>query len=178
MTPLFHAQPAWKDLLGNLKASEYQCVLPVPIVHSAVVQEFPLTLSRSLTAVISVDCWVLYRVVVLLVQIYFPYRTELLESVPVMCLSKHHLAHVLLFSPGFGSLLTSPPKSVTKSIIRTMEMNGSLDSYSVKAAETPKTKSIELEDGEDDNEEEEEEKDEEEVKKGKKMLFCCGSALL
>lgn len=46
-------------------------------------------------------------------------------------------------------------------------MNGSLDSYSVKAAETPKTKSIELEY---DNEEEEAEKDEEEevkeVKKG------------
>lgn len=64
-------------------------------------------------------------------------------------------------------MLTSPPKSVTKSIIRTMEMNGSLDSYSVKAAETPKTKSIELEY---DNEEEEAEKDEEEevkeVKKG------------
>ncbi|XP_050954217.1 acyl-CoA-binding domain-containing protein 5A isoform X1 [Labeo rohita] len=65
-------------------------------------------------------------------------------------------------STGFGSMLTSPPKSVTKSIIRTMEMNGSLDSYPIKTAETPKIKSIDIEDGEDDNEEEEEEKDEEE----------------
>ncbi|XP_039522432.1 acyl-CoA-binding domain-containing protein 5A isoform X3 [Pimephales promelas] len=70
---------------------------------------------------------------------------------------------------GFGNLLTSPPKSVTKSIIRTMEMNGSLDSYSVKTPIMPKTKLIELEDGVNDNEEEEEEKDdEEEVKEVKK----------
>uniref|UniRef100_A0A671Q9B5 Acyl-CoA-binding domain-containing protein 5A-like n=1 Tax=Sinocyclocheilus anshuiensis TaxID=1608454 RepID=A0A671Q9B5_9TELE len=71
----------------------------------------------------------------------------------------------------FGSMLTSPPKSVTKSIIRTMEMNGSLDSYPIKISEIPKAKSIDTEDGEDDNEEEEEEKDEEEevkeVKKGR-----------
>lgn len=45
-----------------------------------------------------------------------------------------------------------------------MEMNGSLDGFSVKTAETPKINSMELEDGEDDYEEEEEE--EKEVKKG------------
>uniref|UniRef100_A0A9J7YAD3 Acyl-CoA-binding domain-containing protein 5 n=1 Tax=Cyprinus carpio carpio TaxID=630221 RepID=A0A9J7YAD3_CYPCA len=66
---------------------------------------------------------------------------------------------------GFGSMLTSPPKSVTKSIIRTMEMNGSLDSYPVKTVETPKTKSTDMEDGEDDNEEEDEEEEVKEVKK-------------
>ncbi|CAM4721194.1 unnamed protein product [Leuciscus chuanchicus] len=82
---------------------------------------------------------------------------------------KRRITQVSDLSSGFGSLLTSPPKSVTKSIIRTMEMNGSLDSYSVKTAIMPKTKLIELEDGENDNEEEEEEKDEEEeVKELKK----------
>ncbi|KAK7124033.1 hypothetical protein R3I93_022211 [Phoxinus phoxinus] len=78
---------------------------------------------------------------------------------------KRRITQVSDLSSGFGSLLTSPPKSVTKSIIRTMEMNGSLDSYSVKTAIMPKTKLIELEDGENDNEEEEEEKDEEEEAK-------------
>ncbi|XP_059390681.1 acyl-CoA-binding domain-containing protein 5A-like [Carassius carassius] len=82
---------------------------------------------------------------------------------------KRKITQVSELSTGFGSMLTSPPKSVTKSIIRTMEMNGSLDSYPVKTAETPKTKSTDMEDGEDDNEEEEEEKDEEEeVKELKK----------
>uniref|UniRef100_A0A672NV56 Acyl-CoA-binding domain-containing protein 5A-like n=1 Tax=Sinocyclocheilus grahami TaxID=75366 RepID=A0A672NV56_SINGR len=88
-----------------------------------------------------------------------------------------HLTCVLLLSSGFGSMLTSPPKSVTKSIIRTMEMNGSLDRYPIKISETPKAKSIDMEDGEDDNEEEEEEKDEEEevkeVKKGKPHNYYC-----
>lgn len=83
---------------------------------------------------------------------------------------KRRITQVSDLSSGFGSLLTSPPKSVTKSIIRTMEMNGSLDSYSVKTAIMPKTKLIELEDGENDNEEEEEEEkdEEEEVKEVKK----------
>ncbi|XP_077100323.1 acyl-CoA-binding domain-containing protein 5A isoform X2 [Siphateles boraxobius] len=82
---------------------------------------------------------------------------------------KRRITQVSDLSTGFGSLLTSPPKSVTKSIIRTMEMNGTLDSYSAKTAIMPKTKLIELEDGENDNEEEEEEKDqEEEVKEVKK----------
>ncbi|XP_052398975.1 acyl-CoA-binding domain-containing protein 5A isoform X1 [Carassius gibelio] len=81
---------------------------------------------------------------------------------------KRKITQVSELSTGFGSMLTSPPKSVTKSIIRTMEMNGSLDSYPVKTAETPKTKSTDTEDGEDDNEEEEEKDEEEEVKEVKK----------
>ncbi|TRY58527.1 hypothetical protein DNTS_004930 [Danionella cerebrum] len=48
-------------------------------------------------------------------------------------------------SSGFGTLLTPPSKSVTKSIIRTMEMNGNLESYAIKAAEMPKITSIEEE---------------------------------
>ncbi|KAL1248957.1 hypothetical protein QQF64_022275 [Cirrhinus molitorella] len=72
---------------------------------------------------------------------------------------KKKITQVSDLSTGFGSMLISPPKSVKKSIIRTMEMNGSLESYPIKIAETPKIKSIDMEDGE---EEEEEEKDEEE----------------
>ncbi|KAF4096059.1 acyl-CoA-binding domain-containing protein 5A [Onychostoma macrolepis] len=79
---------------------------------------------------------------------------------------KKKITQVSDLSTGFGSMLTSPPKSVTKSIIRTMEMNGSLDSYPIKISETPKTKSIDMEDGDDDNEEEKDE--EEEIKEMKK----------
>ncbi|XP_051543548.1 acyl-CoA-binding domain-containing protein 5A-like isoform X2 [Myxocyprinus asiaticus] len=81
---------------------------------------------------------------------------------------KKKITQVSDLSTGFGSMLTSPPKSVTKSIIRTMEMNGSLNSYPVKISEPPKTKSVGLEDREDDNEEEEERDEEEEVKEVKK----------
>ncbi len=73
-------------------------------------------------------------------------------------------------------MLTSPPKSVTKSIIRTMEMNGTLNSFPIKISETPKTKSIAMEDGEDNNEEDEEKDEEEEikeVKKGKPHNYYC-----
>ncbi|XP_051971137.1 acyl-CoA-binding domain-containing protein 5A-like [Xyrauchen texanus] len=66
---------------------------------------------------------------------------------------KKKITQVSDLSTGFGSMLTSPPKSVTKSIIRTMEMNGSLGSYPVKISEPPKTKSIGLEDRVYDHEE-------------------------
>lgn len=55
---------------------------------------------------------------------------------------------------GFGSMLTSPPKSVTKSIIRTMQMNGTLDAYSVQTSEPPQTTTTELDERGDDHEEE------------------------
>ncbi|XP_051969303.1 acyl-CoA-binding domain-containing protein 5A-like isoform X1 [Xyrauchen texanus] len=77
---------------------------------------------------------------------------------------KKKITQVSDLSTGFGSMLTSPPKSVTKSIIRTMEMNGSLNSEPVKTSELPNTKSIELEDREDDEERDEDE----EVKEQKK----------
>lgn len=77
----------------------------------------------------------------------------------------------LWFSSGFGSMLTSPPKSVTKSIIRTMQMNGTLDAYSVKTSEPPQTNTKEL----DERDDHEEEKDEEveEVTKGKWHILLC-----
>ncbi|XP_052451929.1 acyl-CoA-binding domain-containing protein 5A isoform X4 [Carassius gibelio] len=80
---------------------------------------------------------------------------------------KKKIMQVSDLSTGFGSMLTSPPKSVTKSIIRTMEMNGSLDSYPIKISETPQIKSLDMKDREDDNEEEEKD-EEEEVKEVKK----------
>ncbi|XP_049336210.1 acyl-CoA-binding domain-containing protein 5A isoform X2 [Astyanax mexicanus] len=84
---------------------------------------------------------------------------------------------------GLGSMMEAPSKAVTKSIIRTMQMNGTLDSYSTKKAEAPKNniKAIkeqeergdkrdaeeeEDEDSEDDDDEEENEGEEvEQVKK-------------
>lgn len=81
---------------------------------------------------------------------------------------KKKITQVSDLSTGFGSMLTSPPKSVTKSIIRTMEMNGTLNSFPIKISETPKTKSIAMEDGEDNNEEDEEKDEEEEIKEVKK----------
>lgn len=66
-------------------------------------------------------------------------------------------------STGFGSMLTSPPKSVTKSIIRTMQMNGALDAYPVKTSESPQTTTTELEEKTEDNEEEEKDEAVEEV---------------
>ncbi|XP_043082628.1 acyl-CoA-binding domain-containing protein 5A isoform X2 [Puntigrus tetrazona] len=80
---------------------------------------------------------------------------------------KKKITQVSDLSTGFGSMLTSPPRSVTKTIIRSMEMNGSLDSFPIKISETPKTKSIGMEDREDDNEEEEKD-EEEEIKEAKK----------
>ncbi|XP_073686571.1 acyl-CoA-binding domain-containing protein 5A isoform X2 [Garra rufa] len=100
-----------------------------------------------------------------LLQVIGPFYELVDEKKKIMQVSDLSTARLERFArqlEGFGSMLTSPPKSVTKSIIRTMEMNGSLESYPIKIAETPKIKSIDMEDGEDDNEEEEEEKDEEE----------------
>ncbi len=57
-----------------------------------------------------------------------------------------------------------------------MEMNGTLNSFPIKISETPKTKSIAMEDGEDNNEEDEEKDEEEEikeVKKGKPHNYYC-----
>lgn len=83
---------------------------------------------------------------------------------------KRKITQVSDLSTGFGNLLSSPPKCVTKSIIRTMEMNGNLEGYPIKTAETLKGKSIDLEDREDDDDEDEEgERDEvEEFKEVKK----------
>ncbi|XP_056594606.1 acyl-CoA-binding domain-containing protein 5A isoform X3 [Triplophysa dalaica] len=84
------------------------------------------------------------------------------------------ISQVSDLSTGFGSMLTSPPKSVTKSIIRTMQMNGTLDSYSVKTSEPPQTKTKELHGRGDHHEEEKEE----EVKKGKKEVSAGRSKAL
>ncbi|CAL8313362.1 unnamed protein product [Merluccius merluccius] len=71
--------------------------------------------------------------------------------------------------PGFGSMLSStsrPPRSVTQSIIRNMELNGSLESRSTRAkpqvlAGEPADE--EEEEDDDDDEEDEEEEEEEDV---------------
>lgn len=78
-------------------------------------------------------------------------------------------------------MMSAPSKSVTKSIIRTMEMNGTLDRHSPNKAEAPKINADEVkkqvdggEDDEDDDEdddgsgddENEEEEESEQLKTG------------
>ncbi|XP_057179296.1 acyl-CoA-binding domain-containing protein 5A isoform X2 [Triplophysa rosa] len=87
------------------------------------------------------------------------------------------ISQVSDLSTGFGNMLTSPPKSVTKSIIRTMQMNGTLDAYSVKTSEPPQTKIKELDERGDHHEGEKDE----EVKKaapGKKEVSAGRSKAL
>lgn len=51
---------------------------------------------------------------------------------------KKKISQVSDLTTGLGSMMETPSKAVTKSIIRTMQMNGTLDSYSTKKAEAPK----------------------------------------
>lgn len=75
---------------------------------------------------------------------------------------------------GFGNMLNSlETKSVAKSIIRNMEMNGSLETRLARLREKEAVQQEEEEEEEDDEEEEEEDDEEEEemmeVKKGNKI---------
>lgn len=77
-------------------------------------------------------------------------------------------------------MVSAPSKSATKSIIRTMEMNGTLDSHSPAKADAPKLNANEIKEqedgGEDDDDvedddgsgddENEEEEESEQLKKG------------
>ncbi|XP_036790629.1 acyl-CoA-binding domain-containing protein 5A isoform X2 [Oncorhynchus mykiss] len=83
---------------------------------------------------------------------------------------KKHINQVSDLSAGFGTMITSAPsKSVTRSIIRTMEMNGTLETRPPRpAAEPPKPKVMAVkEQGEEEEEEfefdEEDEVEEEEI---------------
>ncbi|XP_071397892.1 acyl-CoA-binding domain-containing protein 5A [Centroberyx affinis] len=74
---------------------------------------------------------------------------------------KKKISQISDLSAGFGSLLSSmPSKSVTKSIVRTMELNGTLESRPARVK--PHEKLLELRDKEEAEKEEEEEGDEEE----------------
>uniref|UniRef100_A0A8C7H7R2 Acyl-CoA-binding domain-containing protein 5 n=1 Tax=Oncorhynchus kisutch TaxID=8019 RepID=A0A8C7H7R2_ONCKI len=81
-------------------------------------------------------------------------------------LEKKHINQVSDLSAGFGTMITSaPPKSVTRSIIRTMEMNGTLETRPPRpAGEPPKPKVMAVkEQGEEEEEFEFDEEDEEEI---------------
>ncbi|KAL7373166.1 hypothetical protein ABVT39_000413 [Epinephelus coioides] len=93
---------------------------------------------------------------------------------------KKKITQISDLSTGFGTMLNSmPSKSVTKSIVRTMEMNGTLETHParLKSKEVKELSEEEIqeeeedEDEEDEDEEEEEEEEEEvirDVKKDKK----------
>ncbi|KAK0136166.1 Acyl-CoA-binding domain-containing protein 5A [Merluccius polli] len=86
---------------------------------------------------------------------------------------KKRIAQISDLSSGFGAMLSSrPPRSVTQSIIRNMELNGSLESRSTRAkpqvlagepADEDEDEEEEEEDDDDDEEEDEEEEEEEDV---------------
>ncbi|TMS08995.1 Acyl-CoA-binding domain-containing protein 5A [Larimichthys crocea] len=86
---------------------------------------------------------------------------------------KKKISQISDLSTGFGTMLGSAPsKSVTKSIIRTMEMNGTLETRArLKTKEVKEMSEEEAQEEEEDEEEEEEEEEEEvirEVGKDKK----------
>lgn len=67
-------------------------------------------------------------------------------------------------SLGLGNMMSAPSKSVTKSIVRSMEMNGTLDAYGSYKADVPKVQVNEIkeqEDGGEDDEGDEESGDDE-----------------
>ncbi|KAL7887678.1 hypothetical protein AOLI_G00053990 [Acnodon oligacanthus] len=97
---------------------------------------------------------------------------------------KKKISEVSDLTTGFGSMIAAPSKSVTKSIIRTMEMNGTLDRYPTKKGDAPKNNIQEIkeqenrgdeyekeedEDDSDDDDDEEEEDEEEELEQVTKV---------
>ncbi|AWP21038.1 putative acyl-CoA-binding domain-containing protein 5 isoform 2 [Scophthalmus maximus] len=76
---------------------------------------------------------------------------------------KKKITQISDLSTGFGTMLNSmPSKSVTKSIIRSMEMNGTLETRPARLKPKEVEEEAEEEDEEDEEEEEDEEDDEEE----------------
>lgn len=84
---------------------------------------------------------------------------------------KKKITQISDLSTGFGTMLNSiPSKSVAKSIIRTMEMNGTLETRAarLKSKETKERSDEEAQDEEEEEEEEGEEVETREVRKDKK----------
>ncbi|KAI1891338.1 hypothetical protein AGOR_G00142770 [Albula goreensis] len=78
---------------------------------------------------------------------------------------KKKISHVSDLSAGFGSMLTCPSKAMTKSIIRNMTLNGTLES-SCRRAEPVSSKLLMIEQPQPEEEEEEEEEEEGEEEDG------------
>ncbi|XP_072535414.1 acyl-CoA-binding domain-containing protein 5A isoform X2 [Salminus brasiliensis] len=82
---------------------------------------------------------------------------------------KKKISEVSDLTTGFGDMMAAPSKAITKSIIRTMQMNGTLDSYSTKKAQAPKNNIKEIKepeargDEDNDSDDDEDENEEEEV---------------
>ncbi|KAI4878316.1 hypothetical protein NFI96_017967 [Prochilodus magdalenae] len=112
---------------------------------------------------------------------------------------KKKISEVSDLTTGFGNMIAAPSKSVTKSIIRTMQMNGTLDSQPTRKADTLRNNVKEIkaqedrggedkeeqeddsddDDEEDDEDEENEEEESEQVKKApapKKKASSNGKA--
>ncbi|XP_062847202.1 acyl-CoA-binding domain-containing protein 5A isoform X2 [Trichomycterus rosablanca] len=85
------------------------------------------------------------------------------------------ISQVSDLTTGLGSMMSAPSKGVTKSIIKTMQMNGTLDSHAPEQPDVLKTDTYELKEQQDNgdedddcesDEENEKEEETEQVKKG------------
>ncbi|XP_047667589.1 acyl-CoA-binding domain-containing protein 5A isoform X2 [Tachysurus fulvidraco] len=65
---------------------------------------------------------------------------------------KKKISQVSDLTAGLGSMMSPPSNSVTKSIIRTLEMNGTLDGLGPNKSDAPNVDANELEDGGEDDE--------------------------
>ncbi|KAF5894102.1 acyl-CoA-binding domain-containing protein 5 isoform X1 [Clarias magur] len=76
---------------------------------------------------------------------------------------KKKISQVSDLTAGLGNMMSAPPKSVTKSVIRTMEMNGTLDGYGPKKADASKSNANDIKEkekgGEDDADDDDDDDD-------------------
>ncbi|XP_053492858.1 acyl-CoA-binding domain-containing protein 5A isoform X3 [Ictalurus furcatus] len=72
---------------------------------------------------------------------------------------KKKINHVSDLTAGLGSVMSAPSKSVTKSIIRSMEMNGTLDGHGPNKAEAPEINANEIKEQEDGGEDDDDDDD-------------------
>ncbi|XP_046703300.1 acyl-CoA-binding domain-containing protein 5A isoform X1 [Silurus meridionalis] len=79
---------------------------------------------------------------------------------------KKKINQVSDLTAGLGSMMSAPSKSTTKSIIRTMEMNGTLDGHIPIKAEAPKINANEVKVQEDGTENDDDDEDEEDDNSG------------
>ncbi|KAK3551700.1 hypothetical protein QTP70_022563 [Hemibagrus guttatus] len=86
---------------------------------------------------------------------------------------KKKISQVSDLTAGIGSMMSPPSKSVTKSIIRTMEMNGTLDGHGPNKSDTPLVRANELKEqedgGEDDDEDDDDSGDDENEEESKQL---------
>ncbi|XP_060778525.1 acyl-CoA-binding domain-containing protein 5A isoform X2 [Neoarius graeffei] len=91
---------------------------------------------------------------------------------------KKKISQVSDLTAGIGNMMSAPSKSVTKSIIRTMEMNGTLDGHGPNKADAPEINANEVKEQEDEEEDEDDDSgDDENEEEGESEQLKKASAL-